>query len=70
MQIRCVNCHRPYAIGKAEVHSLLDLMEAETLHHVNTQCTHCGRTNKVSRDELTRAAPDWRPQQKETTEAE
>ena len=69
MQIRCVNCHRPYALTKAEVHGLLDQIQAEDLHHVNTQCPHCRRTNKVSRDELMRAAPDWRPQE-EKTEAE
>jgi len=69
MQIRCANCHRPYALSKAEVHSLLDKIEMENLHHVNTHCPHCRRTNKVSRDELMRAAPDWRPQ-KEKTEPE
>lgn len=69
MQIRCANCHRPYALSKVEVHSLLDQMEVESLHHVNTHCPHCRRTNKISRDELLRAAPDWRSQ-KEKTEAE
>jgi phage FluMu protein Com len=69
MQIRCVNCHRPYALGKVEVHALLDQMETESLHYVNTYCPHCRRTNKISRDELMRAAPDWRAQ-KEQTEAE
>lgn len=69
MQIRCTNCHRPYALGKAEVHALLDQMEAESLHYANTHCPHCRRTNKISRDELMRSAPDWSAQ-KEKTEAE
>ena len=66
MQIRCTNCHRPYALGKAEVHALLDQMEAEQLHHINAPCPHCRRVNSVSRDELVRAAPDWRPQEEKT----
>ncbi len=60
MQIRCQNCHKPYAIGKEEVHAALDLMAAQDLHHYDTQCPHCRRANHVSHDELLRAAPDWK----------
>jgi hypothetical protein len=61
MQIRCSHCHRPFALGKEAVHASLDAAQAENLAHINTQCPHCGRSNRVSRQELQRAAPDWTP---------
>lgn len=61
MQIRCSNCHRPYALSNAVVHNALDLMVAEELAHYNAPCPHCRRVNRISRSELERAAPDWVP---------
>ena len=61
MQIRCVHCHKPFALNKDAVHAALDLIAAEDLGHYNAHCPHCGRTNRVSRRELQRSAPDWRP---------
>ncbi len=61
MQIRCYNCHKPFALGKDAVHYALDMIESEGLSHYNAQCPHCRRMNRVSRDELERAAPDWEP---------
>jgi hypothetical protein len=65
MQIRCMNCHRPYAMKKEDTLAALDLLEAEALGHYNSTCPHCGRVNRVSRTELQRAAPDWKPQSQE-----
>lgn len=62
MQIRCSHCHRPFALGKEDVHAALDALQAEDLSHFNTHCPHCGRSNRVSRQELQRSAPDWKPQ--------
>lgn len=59
MQIRCQQCHRPFAIGKEEVHAALDLLSEEDLAHYNAQCPHCRRVNRISREELLRVAPDW-----------
>jgi phage FluMu protein Com len=61
MQIRCYQCHKPFAIGKAEVHAALDLLVQQEMGHYNAQCPHCRRVNRVSRDELMRSAPDWTP---------
>lgn len=61
MQIRCTNCHKPFAIGKDEVYFALDTIHAEDLNHYNAQCPHCRRTNRLSPKELKRAAPDWQP---------
>ncbi len=59
MQIRCQQCHKPYALKKEAVHQALDMMTAEKLTHYDTQCPHCRRVNHVSRSELLHAAPNW-----------
>jgi len=59
MQLRCYNCHKPFAIGKQAVHDALDMMTEENLQHYNAQCPHCRRVNRVSFEELKRSAPDW-----------
>lgn len=61
MQIRCYHCHKPFAIGKQEAHSALDIMASQNLSHYDASCPHCRRINRVSRQELERAAPDWKP---------
>jgi hypothetical protein len=59
MQIRCYNCHKPYALGKEAVVNAIEQVTAEDLSHFNVPCPHCRKVNRVSRDELMRAAPDW-----------
>ena len=61
MQIRCYNCHRPFALGKQAVHAALEVVVAEDLQHYNAQCPFCRRMNRLSKEELQRAAPDWKP---------
>lgn len=61
MQIRCYNCHKPFALSREAVRGALDLMHQEDLHHYNAQCPFCRRVNRVSKEELLRAAPDWEP---------
>jgi len=61
MQIRCYHCHRPFALNKETILAALDLITAENLSHYNAYCPHCRRANRVSRDELHRAAPAWKP---------
>ncbi len=63
MQIRCTNCHKPFAIGKETVHAALDTIYTDDLNHFNAQCPHCRRVNRLSPKELKRAAPDWQPGQ-------
>ena len=62
MQIRCQNCHRPFALNRDMVHAALDNLQEEELGYYNVQCPHCRRANRVSREELMHAAPDWSPQ--------
>jgi len=59
MQLRCYNCHKPFALGKEAVNFALDTVTAEGLNHYNAYCPHCKRANRVSVDALHRAAPKW-----------
>ncbi len=68
MQIRCSNCHKPFALNKEIVHTALDTIEKEGLSHYDAVCPHCRRVNHISRAELLRAAPDWKSPKKESTE--
>lgn len=59
MQIRCQYCHKPFAIGKETIHEALDAIAAEHYHHFDAHCPHCRKANRISPEELRRAAPDW-----------
>lgn len=61
MQVRCYHCHKPYALKKEAVSEALSSITRQGLNHYNAYCPHCGRVNRVSRAELRRAAPDWKP---------
>ena len=65
MQIRCYHCSKPFALSKDTVHAALDLIAAENLSHYDAACPHCRRVNRVSKEELQRAAPDWQAQSSE-----
>lgn len=69
MQIRCYHCHKPFALSKDNVHSALDTIAAEGLNHFNAYCPHCRRANRLSKNELRRAAPDWeeKPTERESS---
>lgn len=61
MQIRCTNCHRPFAINKETVYAALDEIHNENLSHYNVYCPHCRRANRLSEQELKHSAPNWKP---------
>jgi hypothetical protein len=68
MQLRCQNCHRPFAISREGVYAALDQVTSQDLKHYDAQCPHCRRVNRVSRQALKRAAPNWTPQSSEAQE--
>ena len=71
MQIRCRHCHRPYGMKRDEVHAALDLIHKKKLKHYNSPCPHCGKNNRVSQNQLRRAAPGWtRPSPADVVAAE
>jgi phage FluMu protein Com len=59
MQIRCQNCHKPYALNHEVVLQALDQLNEGGQGYYNAACPHCGRMNKISKEVLLRAAPDW-----------
>lgn len=59
MQVRCQQCHKPFALSKETVHAALDLMTEQEMHHYNAKCPHCRKTTQVSKAELLRAEPDY-----------
>jgi len=61
MQIRCSNCHKPFAIGKDEIHLALDSITAEGLAHYNAYCPHCRASQPDISGRTPSAAPDWQP---------
>lgn len=63
MQIRCQNCHKPFALSKEAVHSALEQVTSENLKHFDAQCPHCRRVNRIAKKQLQRAAPGWTPQE-------
>jgi RNase P subunit RPR2 len=67
MQIRCQQCHRPFAIGKEQVIDALNQMAAENLTHYNVSCPHCRKMMRVSQKELLRSAPDWQKPEPESS---
>lgn len=69
MQIRCYHCHKPFALGKEAIHIALDEAHSEGLSHYNAYCPHCRRANRISVEELRRAAPDWEAGKSEQEEA-
>jgi phage FluMu protein Com len=70
MQIRCNFCHKPFALKKEEVHYALDTLQQENLTHYDAHCPHCRKVNRVSREELMRAAPDWHPEDQSSKQVE
>lgn len=70
MQIRCYHCHKPFAVGREEVHRALNTLQAQNLHHYNAYCPHCRRANRISRQELLRSAPDWVYEEETETKSE
>jgi phage FluMu protein Com len=59
MQIRCNHCHRPFALAREAVYETIDSLREQGLNHYSVNCPHCRRANRISLNELLRAAPDW-----------
>ena len=64
MQLRCHNCHKPFALSKEAIYSALEKVTNENLKHFDAHCPHCRRVNRIARKQLERAAPGWIPETK------
>lgn len=61
INIRCFSCHTPFSVTTDEVESALTQLAEEGHKHYNALCPRCGKANKVSKAQLKRAAPNWKP---------
>ena len=60
INIRCFSCQTPFSVKNEEVVAALGKLHEEDLKHYNALCPRCGKTNKVSKAQLKRAAPGWK----------
>jgi len=49
----------PIALGREAVYAALDVVTDENLSHYDVRCPKCRKTNRISVDQLHRAAPNW-----------
>jgi hypothetical protein len=61
INMRCFSCQTPFQVKSDEAISALNKVHEEGLKHYNAICPRCGKANKVSRAQLKRAAPGWKP---------
>lgn len=59
MQIRCYSCGTPFNLRKEAIHAALDHMVENDQNHFNAQCPRCRKANRVAKQRLMRAAPNW-----------
>jgi hypothetical protein len=57
MQTRCYRCGWSYAIKQDEIMAALQQLEAEGGVHYDVRCPRCRHVNKLSIEQLRRAAP-------------
>jgi hypothetical protein len=70
MQIRCYSCHTPFSLNRETIHAALDHLTSEDLQHFNAHCPRCRKANRISRQQLLRAAPEWVPSEERPSEQE
>ena len=63
MQVRCYRCGWSFALSRQEAAFALQAVEEEGGSHHDVRCPRCRTANRVSRDQLRRAAP--RPAEEE-----
>jgi DNA-directed RNA polymerase subunit RPC12/RpoP len=57
MQIRCQRCGGTVNLRKEEIAFALDEMQKVGARHYDVRCSRCRQSNRVSLDQLQRAAP-------------
>ena len=59
MQLRCAYCHHMFVLTREEALSALHLLETESLQHYDAHCPRCKKANRVAKDRLEKAYPNW-----------
>ena len=70
MQIRCYSCNTPFSMNRDAVHEALNIIEDEDLKYYGAPCPRCRKVNRLSKEQLLKAAPDWEYTPLEETEEE
>lgn len=56
MQVQCYRCNMSYALGKDEISFALAVLREEDAGHYDSQCPRCRTKNRVSREQIEKAA--------------
>ncbi len=63
MQIRCYRCNWSFSIKTEEIQFALEALEESGGNHYNVRCQRCRHINRVSLEQLRKAAPKPEEQQ-------
>lgn len=61
MQIHCTYCGAPLNISRKVAEAALAKLYAEDLAYYEVRCPRCRKMNKIPREVLLRAVPNWKP---------
>lgn len=59
MQLRCSYCQTMFALSHEEMLAALQYVTEEDLLYYDAHCPKCRRANRVERNKLQRAYPNW-----------
>lgn len=59
MQLRCSYCQTMFALSHEEMLAALQYVTEEDLLYYDAHCPKCRRANRVERNRLQRAYPNW-----------
>ncbi len=65
MQLRCFYCQTMFTLSRETMLAALQQMQSEKLHHFDAHCPKCRRANRIVRERLERAYPNWQQALKE-----
>jgi phage FluMu protein Com len=60
----------PIALRKDVVYAALDYLAEGDLQHYDVRCPRCRKTNRISRESLLHAAPNWEREREKSESAE
>lgn len=60
MNLRCLYCQTPFALGRAEMLAALVTMNEKNQNHYDAHCPRCRRANSISRQRMELFYPNWR----------
>jgi len=65
MNIRCAFCQTPYTLSRVAMLDALQEVDSKKLSHYDAHCPRCRRANRIPRQRLEMAMPNWRDELKQ-----